>query len=131
PGMIKVYNILDNRISRNPKIVRLLSKSKQAPNKELGEGLNTATIKMAELGLKKPVFKEENNKFIACLYHVSADEPEIIIKKFKNILPEGFTRLHARHLFGLNPEQTSTELQRLKDKKIIHYVQEHKRWNYL
>lgn len=129
PGMIKVDNILDNRFSRNPKIVRLLSKSKQAPNKELGEGLNTATVKMSELGLRKPEFKEENNKFIACLYHVYDMEPEILIRKFKDIVPDGFTRLHARHLFGLNPDQTSNELQKLKEKKIINFDTEQRVWH--
>lgn len=131
PNMINVENILDNRFSRNPKIVRLLSKSKQAPNKELGEGLNTATQRMRDLGLKTPLFKEENKKFIACLYHVYDSESEIIIQKFKKIKPNGFTRLHARHILGMNPEQTSQELQKVKDKGIIFYDPKDKLWKFV
>jgi ATP-dependent DNA helicase RecG len=42
PGYVTVDNILDARFSRNPKIVRTLSRYPDPPNKDLGEGLNTA-----------------------------------------------------------------------------------------
>lgn len=131
PSIININNILDNRFSRNPKLVRLLSKSKQAPNKELGEGLNTATEKMVKFGLKKPIFSEENNQFVANLYYVSNLSSDDIVKSLKVILPNGFNRLHARHLFGLDASSTSQELQKLKDKKIIQYNSSEKLWKYL
>lgn len=42
PGNVTIDNILDTRYARNSKIVRTLSKYKDAPNKDIGEGLNTA-----------------------------------------------------------------------------------------
>jgi ATP-dependent DNA helicase RecG len=42
PGYVTVKNILSERYARNPKIVRLLNKFKNPPNKDIGEGLNTA-----------------------------------------------------------------------------------------
>ena len=119
PGIINVNNILDNRFSRNPKIVRFLLKSKSSPNKELGEGLNTATDKMIKSGLKKPDFEEKNNQFTATLYYIPDLSPEVIINKLKKTIPNGFTRLQARHLFGLDAQSTSNELQKLRERKII------------
>jgi ATP-dependent DNA helicase RecG len=42
PGHVTVRNILDERFSRNPRLVRLINKYKNPPNKDVGEGLNTA-----------------------------------------------------------------------------------------
>jgi hypothetical protein len=50
PGYVRVENILDARYSRNPKIVRTLNWYPNPPNKDLGEGLNTAFQKMKEWG---------------------------------------------------------------------------------
>ncbi|MDR5807659.1 ATP-binding protein [Caballeronia sp. LZ019] len=46
PGFVTVENILDVRYSRNKQIVRTLSRYKTPPNKDMGEGLNTAFQKM-------------------------------------------------------------------------------------
>lgn len=42
PGHVTVANILTSQAARNPKIVRLINKFPGAPNKDVGEGLNTA-----------------------------------------------------------------------------------------
>lgn len=52
PGYVTVNNIIDARYDRNPKVVRTLSRYKNAPNKDLGEGLNTAFQKMKEWKLQ-------------------------------------------------------------------------------
>lgn len=59
PGYVNVKNILDARYSRNPKIVRTLNRYKDAPNKDLGEGLNTTFQKMKEWRLKNPDIFED------------------------------------------------------------------------
>jgi ATP-dependent DNA helicase RecG len=41
PAHVTVKNILDERFSRNPRIVRLINKYRNPPNKDVGEGLNT------------------------------------------------------------------------------------------
>ena len=56
-----VDNILDARYSRNPKIVRTLNRYKDPPNKDLGEGLNTAFQKMKEWKLRAPEISVEGN----------------------------------------------------------------------
>lgn len=45
-GYVTVENILDARFSRNTKIVRTLNRYENPPNKDMGEGLNTAFQKM-------------------------------------------------------------------------------------
>jgi ATP-dependent DNA helicase RecG len=40
PGHITVENILDERFSRNPSLVRLINKFPDPPNMDVGEGLN-------------------------------------------------------------------------------------------
>ncbi len=54
PGYVTVENILEARYARNSKVVRTLNRYKEAPNKDLGEGLNTTFQKMKEWGLKEP-----------------------------------------------------------------------------
>lgn len=51
PGYVTVDNILEARYARNSKIVRKLNRYKEAPNKDMGEGLNTTFQKMKEWGL--------------------------------------------------------------------------------
>ena len=51
PAHVTPKNILDERFARNGAIVRLLNKFPDPPNRDVGEGLNTAFDKMRELGL--------------------------------------------------------------------------------
>jgi len=69
PGYVTVQNILEARYARNSKIVRTLNRYKQAPNKDLGEGLNTTYQKMKEWGLRQPEIIEENNCVKVTLPH--------------------------------------------------------------
>lgn len=61
PGHITVDNILEERFSRNPIIVRMLNKYSDPHNKDIGEGLNTAFEKRHEMNLKSPEFIISNN----------------------------------------------------------------------
>lgn len=58
PGHITPQNILDERFMRNPKIVRLVNKLPDPPNKDIGEGLNTAFKEMSKANLKIPLIEE-------------------------------------------------------------------------
>ena len=42
PGQVTVKNILDEQFARNGMLVRLVNKFPDPPNKDVGEGLNTA-----------------------------------------------------------------------------------------
>jgi ATP-dependent DNA helicase RecG len=48
PGYVTVDNILDARFARNPRVVGMLTRYGNPPNKDIGEGLNTAFQKMKE-----------------------------------------------------------------------------------
>ena len=52
PGYVTVANILDARFARNPRVVGMLTRYKNPPNKDIGEGLNTAFQKMKEWKLR-------------------------------------------------------------------------------
>ena len=69
PGHITRNNILKERFSRNPKIVRLLNKFPDAPNKDVGEGLNTAFEAMRALDLKNPEIVEQENSVLVYIRH--------------------------------------------------------------
>jgi ATP-dependent DNA helicase RecG len=82
PAHITVQNILDERFARNGSIVRILNKFPNPPNKDVGEGLNTAFAKMAELGLKAPVIQELENAVIVLIKHEPLASPEDTIMKY-------------------------------------------------
>lgn len=59
PGFVTPENILTARFSRNPKLVRLLSRYPDAPNKDLGEGVNTVFERMKQAGFVDPEIKDD------------------------------------------------------------------------
>ena len=69
PGYVTIDNILSARFSRNAKMVRTLNRYKNPPNKDLGEGLNTAFQKMKEFGLRDPIITENDNYLKVTLPH--------------------------------------------------------------
>ncbi len=76
PGHITVENILDERFARNPSIVRLLNKFPNPPNKDVGEGLNTAFESMQKMRLKPPVIIQDGSYVVVTLRHESLATPE-------------------------------------------------------
>jgi ATP-dependent DNA helicase RecG len=82
PAHITVKNILEERFARNPAIVRLLNKYPNPPNKDVGEGLNTAFSAMRKLGLKAPVIEERDNSVLIQIRHEPLASPEVIILSY-------------------------------------------------
>lgn len=82
PAHVTPDNILDERFARNGAIVRLLNKFPNPPNRDVGEGLNTAFYKMIQLGLKKPVIEERDNDVLVTLRHEPLASPEHTIMKY-------------------------------------------------
>lgn len=82
PAHITVKKILQERFSRNGAIVRLLNKFPDPPNKDVGEGLNTAFAKMHELGLKDPQIEEKDNDVLVVIRHEALASPEEAIMKY-------------------------------------------------
>jgi ATP-dependent DNA helicase RecG len=82
PAHVTVKNILDERFSRNPRIVRLINKYRNPPNKDVGEGLNTAFEAMRKIKLKDPVIEQLEGSVRVTLKHEKLASPEEIICTF-------------------------------------------------
>lgn len=68
--------------ARNGAIVRLLNKFPDPPNKDVGEGLNTAFEKMNSLGLKEPQIEEKDNDVLVIIRHEPLASPEQTIMTY-------------------------------------------------
>jgi ATP-dependent DNA helicase RecG len=82
PAHVTVKNILDERFARNGNLVRLINKFPDPPNKDVGEGLNTAFAAMVKLGLKQPNIDERENSVVVTLKHETLASPEVIILEY-------------------------------------------------
>lgn len=103
PGYVTVENILDARYSRNPKIVRTLNRYQDPPNKDLGEGLNTAFQKMKEWKLQNPKIQEDNNYVKVIIPHTPLAKPEELILEYLQ-RHENIKNSEARMLTGIKSE---------------------------
>ncbi|MES9827822.1 MAG: ATP-binding protein [Candidatus Thiodiazotropha sp.] len=122
PGYVTVENILDARYSRNPKIVRTLNRYRDAPNKDLGEGLNTAFQKMREWGLKKPEIFEDKNYVKVTLPHIPLAAPTEAIMEFLKS-HDNITNRQARELTGIKSENlVKVEFYKLRDTGFLERV---------
>jgi ATP-dependent DNA helicase RecG len=82
PAQVTPRNILSERFARNGAIVRLLNKFPNPPNKDVGEGLNTAFEKMTQLGLKEPTIEERDNDVLVTIRHEKLASPEQTIVEY-------------------------------------------------
>lgn len=105
PGHITVENIARSQFSRNPKIVRLINKFQNPPNKDVGEGVNTAFEAMSKLRLKRPEFKETEQSVIVTLRHESLASPEQLVMEYLKDHEE-ITNQIARDITGIKSENT-------------------------
>lgn len=76
PGHVTAENILSERFARNPGLVRLINKFPNPPNKDVGEGLNTAFESMRQLKLKPPIIEQEGGYVKVILRHEALATPE-------------------------------------------------------
>jgi ATP-dependent DNA helicase RecG len=124
PGYVTVENILEARYSRNPKLVRTLNRYKSPPNRDMGEGLNTAFQKMKEWGLKSPEIAEQNGYVVVTLPHTPLAKPTEAILKFLTQQPQ-VTNKQARDLTGIKSENlVKVEFYKLRDEGLLEQVPE-------
>lgn len=124
PGFVSRENILDVRYARNPKIVGMLSKYKNAPNKDIGEGLNTAFQKMKEWKMRNPEIIEDVNYVRVVIPHASLATPQEAIMEFlaKNSM---ITNKQARDITGIKSENAvKSEFYKLRDAGKIEMIPE-------
>jgi len=122
PAHITPENILDERFARNATIVRLINKFPNPPNKDVGEGLNTAFRAMRDMKLKPPRISQDGGYVTVSLHHEPLATPEEIILDHlqKN---DQITNRAARDLCFIGSENKMKGiLQRLVKKGLIELV---------
>ena len=122
PGHVTVKNILREQYARNGAIVRIINKFPNPPNKDVGEGLNTAFQAMAKLKLQPPDIKETENSVIVYIKHepLASIEAQIMsyLEKHKEITNE-----IARNETGIQSElRIKNAFTKLRDSGLIEAV---------
>jgi len=103
PAHITTENILEERFARNGAIVRLINKFPDPPNKDVGEGLNTAFEAMRQLHLKDPVITDRENSVLVQIRHEPLASPEEIIIEYLNNNPQ-INNTKAREICYIHSE---------------------------
>lgn len=122
PGHVTVDNILDAQTARNPRLVRLINKFPDAPNKDVGEGLNTAFEAMSKLRLRAPEIVELENSVVVYIRHERLASPEDMVIEYLENHNE-VTNAEGRKLTGIKSENTMKRVfWRLRDKGLIEMI---------
>ncbi len=103
PGHITPANILSERLSRNPFVVRHLNRFPDPPNKDVGEGLDTAFEFMRKLNLKQPEILEREHSVLVVIRHESLASPAQQVVDHLNS-NESIRNQQARKLTGVLSE---------------------------
>ena len=128
PGHVTVDNILDSQAARNPKIVRLINKFPDAPNKDVGEGLNTAFEAMAKLRLKVPEIKEQENSVLVYIRHEKLASPEELVVEYLQT-HDSIKNGIARTVTGIKSENTMKNVfYKLRDSGFIRLIRGDNYW---
>lgn len=124
PGHVTTTNILDTQSARNPALVRLINKFPNPPNKDVGEGLNTAFRAMESLRLKPPIIQEKDSSLLVIIRHEPLGSPEELVMEFmKN--NEEITNSIARDITGIKSENSMKQVfLRLKARKMLEPIPE-------
>jgi ATP-dependent DNA helicase RecG len=103
PAHITERNILDERFSRNGTIVRFINKFPDPPNKDVGEGLNTAFAAMKKLKLRDPIIRQSPNSVVVDIRHQRLGSPEEIIMEYLETNDE-ISNMRVRKMTGIGSE---------------------------
>ena len=122
PGHVTVANITKTQFARNPKLVRLINKFKEPPNKDVGEGLRTTFEAMDKLRLKRPLIEEREGSVVVILRHEGLGSPEQLVVEYLEGNPE-ISNSIARELTGIKSENTMKQVfYRLRDRGQIEQI---------
>lgn len=126
PGHITTRNILQEQFARNGSIVRLINKYHNAPNKDVGEGLNTVFETLKRLRLKEPIIEEKENSVLVTIRHEPLASPEDIVMEYLSKYKE-INNSTGREITGITSENTMKNVfVRLKDRNLIEPIPERK-----
>jgi ATP-dependent DNA helicase RecG len=122
PAHVTPANILAERYARNPAIVRLVNKYPHPPNKDVGEGLNTAFAAMRELRLREPTIEETRSGVLVTIRHERLASPEEQIISYLATHDE-ITNKDARTVTGIGSENSVKRLfQKLMEAGLIERI---------
>jgi ATP-dependent DNA helicase RecG len=108
PGHVTTDNILTEQFARNGTIVRLINKFPNPPNKDVGEGLNTAFQAMRALRLRDPIIEERESSVVVQIRHERLASPEEAILSYLRQHDE-ITNAIARQVTGIASESKVTD----------------------
>lgn len=122
PGHITPENILQEQFARNGSIVRMINKFPNPPNKDVGEGLNTAFDAMSRLRLKSPIIRETENSVLVVIRHEALASPEESVMEYLDTHEEIMNRI-GRQITGIGSENKMKNIfYKLRDRGIIEPV---------
>ncbi len=105
PGHVTTRNIHKTQFSRNGVLVRLIHKFPNPPNKDVGEGLNTAFDEMKNSRLRPPIIRETDTAVVVEIRHDRLASPEESVMDYLANHDEITNRV-ARELTGIRSENT-------------------------
>jgi len=127
-GHVTTENILHTQFARNQRLVRMINKFPNPPNKDVGEGLNTAFDAMRKLRLRDPVIQEGESSVTVIIPHQRLASPEDLVMEYLRNNPEITNRL-ARELCGVRSENSMKGIfKRLEARGLIEQVPERTRF---
>jgi len=122
PAHITAANILTERFARNGMIVRLINKFPNPPNKDVGEGLNTAFAAMRRLRLRDPEIEPRANSVVVHIRHDRLASAEDMVMEYLGNHPSISNQI-ARELTGIPSENSMKDVfYRLRDRELIERV---------
>jgi ATP-dependent DNA helicase RecG len=122
PGHITIENILTEQSARNPKMVRLINKFPDPPNKDVGEGLNTAFEAMKKLRLKEPIIEQREHSVVVNIRHQPLASAQDTVMEYLKQNDE-ITNMIARDLTGIRSENSMKNVfLALKERGMIEPV---------
>lgn len=122
-GQVTVQNILETRAIRNGQINRLINKFPDPPNKDMGEGLNTAVEAMRGVRLKDPTFREQETSFLVTIPHEALATAEELILTYLDE-NDSITNQQARRIYPVETQHLMRNiLQRMVRQGLIERVE--------
>lgn len=122
PGHITPENILKEQFARNGSIVRMINKFPDPPNKDVGEGLNTAFTAMSKLRLKPPIITETDTSVVVHIRHEPLASPEESVMEHLENHEEIMNRI-GREITGIASENSMKDVfYKMRDRGLIERV---------
>jgi len=122
PGHVTPLNILQEQFARNGALVRIINKFPDPPNKDVGEGLNTAFAAMNKLRLKPPVIAETENSVLVSIRHEPLASPEEAVMEYLET-HDGIVNRTGREITGITSENSMKNVfYKLRDCGLIEPV---------